>query len=362
MIRLMLFGLFAIMLGVGPAAAQDEPMSMSFITPEEWQDYQDAFVRDDGRVVDTANGDISHSESQGYGLLLAVLANDRAAFERIWTFTRTELMIRDDGLAAWRWEPEADPHVTDINNATDGDILIAYALALAATAWGDAQAVEQATAIARTVGTTLLTEAQGLSIILPGAEGFAAGDREDGPVVNPSYWVFEAFPVLADLTLEIDWMDVYDDGLALIERLTSDGIPPADWVSLAGDIPAPAEGFPSEFGYNNVRIPLYLIRASLADPELLERMGMVFNENFAPTRIDVTTGRRLGVLEEAGYRMIGAARACVLDGSSIPADLREFSPQSYYGSTLHLLALSYLRQWHNGCLLDRPAQTEEAEQ
>ena len=53
------------------------------------------------------------------------------AFETIFTFTRVELLIRDDGLAAWRWDPAATPRVTDINNATDGDILIAYALGLA---------------------------------------------------------------------------------------------------------------------------------------------------------------------------------------------------------------------------------------
>ncbi len=35
----------------------------------------------------------------------------------IFAFVRTELLIRDDGLAAWRWDPKASPHVTDINNA-----------------------------------------------------------------------------------------------------------------------------------------------------------------------------------------------------------------------------------------------------
>ena len=52
-------------------------------------------------------------------------------------WTETELLIRDDGLAAWRWEPDADPHVTDPNNATDGDILIAWALVEAAERFGE---------------------------------------------------------------------------------------------------------------------------------------------------------------------------------------------------------------------------------
>tara|TARA_A100001391_G_scaffold161709_1_gene120679 strand:+ start:8329 stop:9411 length:1083 start_codon:yes stop_codon:yes gene_type:complete len=332
-----------------PLAAQDTPMPLSFIHADEWQAYQDAYVREDGRVVDVFNNNISHSESQGYGMLLAVLAQDRAAFERIWSFTRTELIIRDDGLAAWRWDPAAEPHITDINNATDGDILIAYALALAGRGWGVSDYVQRATEIVRTVGQTLLTEANGLTVILPGVEGFSAAAREDGPVVNPSYWVFEAFPVLAELTPEIDWMSAHNDGLALLDILTADGMPPADWVSLAAEVPTPAADFPPQFGYNNVRVPLYVIRAGLENTDLLEALGMIFDADYAPAIIDVTTGERLEPMGEAGYRIIGAARACVLYGSPIPTELRAFAPQSYYGATMHLLTLSYLRQRHNEC-------------
>jgi endoglucanase len=339
-----------------PLAAQDNPMPMSFIHADEWQAYQDAYVGEDGRVVDVFNNNISHSESQGYGMLLAVLAQDRAGFERIWSFTQTELMIRDDGLAAWRWDPAAEPHITDINNATDGDILIAYALALADQRWGVPDYVQQATEIARTVGETLLAEANGLTVILPGAEGFSAAAREDGPVINPSYWVFEAFPVLAELTPDIGWKGIEEDGLALLDSLMADGMPPADWVSLAGDVPVPAGDFPPEFGYNNVRVPLYLIRAGLDHSGQLERLGMIFDASYAPAIIDVTTGERIEPMGEAGYRIIGAARACALYGTPIPSELQAFSPQSYYGATMHLLTLAHLRQRHNECLVPENAE------
>lgn len=333
-------------------------MPLSFVHEDEWRAYQEAYVREDGRVVDVFNGEISHSESQGYGMLLAVMAQDRAAFERIWSFTRTELLIRDDGLAAWRWDPAADPHITDINNATDGDILIAYALALAGNGWGVPDYVVQATTIAQTVGENLLVEADGLTIILPGAEGFSASAREDGPVVNPSYWVFEAFPVLAELNPDIDWMGVHEDGLALLDSLVAEGMPPADWVSLAGDVPVPAAEFPPQFGYNNIRVPLYVIRAGLDDTDLLERLGMIFDADYTPAIIDVTTGERIEPMGEAGYRIIGAARACVLDGTPIPAELQDFSPQSYYGDTMHLMTLAHLRQRNNDCLMAGQAEEQ----
>ena len=37
-------------------------------------------------------------------------------------------------------------------------------------------------------------------VLMPGVGGFTPPDRPDGTVVvNPSYWVFEAFPVLKEL-------------------------------------------------------------------------------------------------------------------------------------------------------------------
>jgi endoglucanase len=53
-------------------------------------------VTEAGRVVDTAKGLISHSEGQGYGLLLAVAAGDRSTFDRIWGWTRANLAVRKD--------------------------------------------------------------------------------------------------------------------------------------------------------------------------------------------------------------------------------------------------------------------------
>ncbi len=77
-------------------------------------------------MIDRTNGGVSHSESQGYGMLLAVAANDRAAFEAIWAWTQAHLYVRGDNLASWKWDPAATPHVADPNNATDGDLLIAW--------------------------------------------------------------------------------------------------------------------------------------------------------------------------------------------------------------------------------------------
>jgi endoglucanase len=53
------------------------------------------FLASDGRIVDTGNGGISHSEGQGYGLLVAEAAGDRASFDRLWHWTDAHLSRQD---------------------------------------------------------------------------------------------------------------------------------------------------------------------------------------------------------------------------------------------------------------------------
>jgi endoglucanase len=323
-------------------------MAQSMIQADEWQSYLDAYVTADGRVLDTANGNISHSESQGYGLILAALADDRASFERIWSFTSTELLVRDDGLAAWRWEPDADPHITDTNNATDGDMLIAYGLLLAGKAW-DAQYTERARPMIATIGRTMTATADGLPVLLPGAVGFDRTPEEGGPIVNPSYWIFEVFPAFAEVEPAIDWPAIADAGLAILDRAaaTEAGIP-ADWVQIPNGGIVPAPDFPPEFGYNGIRIPLYLIRAGHETRYLEPFRAHASSAGLA--KVDVTTDEAIEPIGEPGYRLIGAAMECVAAGTPVPDDLRTLQATSYYAATLQLLLLDHLRRNAPYCL------------
>lgn len=326
-----------LMMMAWPAFAAAAPL----VGPVEWEAWRAAFLATDGRVVDTGNGGISHSEGQGYGMLLAVLAEQRADFAAIWGFTRKELMVRDDGLVAWRWEPDATPHVTDLNAASDGDILTAYALDLAATTWSEPLYADAARDLATSIGRHLVADNGGRPILLPGPVGFAPEDRPDGPVVNLSYWVFEAFPALAQLDPDTDWGRIAAEGLRLVEgtRLGSLGLPP-DWLSLRRM--RPADGFPPEYGYNALRLPLYLVRAGLGSKALLDRLRA------APV-VDLSGGTA-PKLTDPGYRSIPALVACRLDGTPLPDDLATFAPTDYYPSTLHLLVLAGARRELPQCL------------
>jgi endo-1,4-beta-D-glucanase Y len=316
-----------------------------------WQAYKAKFIDAGGRVIDDGNHNISHSEGQGYGLLLAYLADQPADFDAIWSFTRTELLIRDDGLAAWHWDPSATPHVTDINNATDGDILIAYALTLAGRQWKRDDLTQQARTIAQSLLDKAIVEHEGRALLLPGVTGFSADDRKDGPVVNPSYCVFEAFPVLNELVPSPKWQAVSDSCLALLKEMQFGPKQlPAEWVSLR-DKPAPASGFAPEFGYNSLRIPLYLLRGAIKDEALLTRLrtGMT-DASGSITLVDLPTGTVKTTLNDPGYQFINHLMACVMEGTKIPEPARQFVPTLYYPSTLHMLGLALVAEKHPECL------------
>ena len=324
---------------------------------DAWRAYKARFVTAQGRVVDTANGLVSHSEGQGYGMLLAVAADDRDSFERIWGWTRANLFVRNDELAAWRWEPGKRPAVADVNNASDGDLLIAWALVEAATAWPDLSYRVAARRMALDIGRKLVLFNTSMgSLLLPGASGFAAEDRADGPVLNLSYYVFPAFARLPLVAPEFDWNSLVTTGLRMIDNAHF-GLAklPSDWVALKSGQLQPAAGFTAEFSYNAIRIPLYLAWAGFDQPRyhssFLEVWGKRGSRGFP--LVDLAKGQPSAWVEEASYEGIPALSACAMKGVSFPSHLRSAQAlDHYYPATLQLLTLIAARMRYPACLKD----------
>jgi len=83
------------------------------------------YVTRDGAVVRRDQGSDVVSEGQAYALLLASIAGDQPAFERVWRWTHAHL-LGSDGLLASR--AAKDGRVLDRNAASDADLLAAWAL------------------------------------------------------------------------------------------------------------------------------------------------------------------------------------------------------------------------------------------
>lgn len=338
-----------------PGAAETLSMLNSLGHAWAWRSYKARFVTDQGRVVDTANGRISHSESQGSGMLLAVAAGDRDAFQRIWNWTRANLMVRDDALLAWRWEPDKRPAVADMNDATDGDILVAWALVEAGEGWADEGYRLAARRIAVDIARrTVLFRTEGPPLLLPAMSGFSAEDRPDGPVINLSYWIFPAFPRLAAVAPEFDWDRLGAAGRDLVLRARfGEAKLPTEWISMRGGQPQPASGFPPHFSYNAVRLPLYLAMAGIGERRYYEPLLALWSEPDPAGLpiIDTESGSVAGRMAEPGYAIIPALAACAVAGAPLPAGLQDpAADENYYPATLHLLALTAANMRYRPCL------------
>ena len=336
-------------------AAQRPLLAGSLRDPAVWRAYKARFITEQGRVVDTGNGSISHSEGQGYGLLLAVAAKDRDAFDRIWGWTRANLMVRGDALLAWRWEPDKRPAVADMNNASDGDLLVAWGLLEADRAWNDVAYRIAARRIAVEVGRKLvLPRTPHGPLLLPAISGFAAEDRPDGPTVNLSYWIFPAFERLPAVAPEIDWGALSRSGRELLERSRFGAQKlPVEWTALDKSEPQVAAGFAATFAYNAIRIPLYLAWSDVGDAKDLLPFATFWSKR-SPRGlpvIDVSNGRQVSWLEEEGYAAIADLTACAATGAKLPASFATVQvSENYYPATLHLLAQIAVQMRYPSCL------------
>lgn len=229
-----------------------------------WDSFKARFVTSDGRVVDTGNKNISHTEGQGYAMLAAATFDDQATFRLLWTWTKTHLPRRSDGLFPWRWTPDAGGgSVTDGNNASDGDLLLAWALARGAERWRDPTLRQEASSLAQAILTTLVRTVGGKVVLLPGAVGFV---HDHQVTLNLSYWVFPAFADLDRVASSPLWAALRSSGFDLlgIARFGRHQLP-VNWIDLSPDetLPlsqriTPAPAWPASFGYDAIRVPLYV--------------------------------------------------------------------------------------------------------
>ena len=260
--------LFVAILVLSTGHAADAADCRRVPTSPEWLSYKARFLGTTGRIVDTGNARVSHSEGQGWGMLLAEAYRDREAFGRIWRWTDSSLGREGTALHPWKWVPETATAVPDPNNASDGDLLIAWALERAGRRWREPELLDAARRIAVEIRAGLVTTTGGRTVLLPGSKGFV---REDGVVVNLSYYVFPAFAALERLVPASEWSRVRQDGLDLIDdaRFGRWGLPP-DWLRLGKNgVLQPAPEWPARFGYDAIRIPLYLVWGGFGKPERL---------------------------------------------------------------------------------------------
>lgn len=305
------------------------------VAAEGWNGFKSRFMTSDGRIQDTGNNNVSHTEGQGYAMLMAVLYNDRSGFDSLWRWTQQHLKDPQSGLFYWKYAPAANDPVADKNNASDGDVLIAWALLKAGKKWQNTAYLQASDRIQKAIIAHDVLTFGGHTVMLPGRQGF---NKTSYVVLNPSYFLFPAWRDFAARSHLKVWNNLIDSGMDLLSKMRfgQAGLP-TDWVALNADgTVAPATAWPPRFSYDAIRVPLYVY---WYDPQSLQRVPyqhfwMSFSRAQTPAWIDVLNNNK------APYNMAGgllAVRDLTLNETSYLSDKVD-DKEDYFSSSLQLLA------------------------
>lgn len=217
------------------------------------------YVQDDGRVVRHDEGGDTVSEGQAYALLMAAAEGDRARFERVWKWTKTNLQ-RPDGLLSWKWRAGK---VVDDSPATDADLDTARALVIAGRTLPAPELIEEGNRMGEAVLDQETTELGGDNLVLL-AGPWAKEDR----IINPSYVSPCTYKELGASSPDARWQRLTKSGYAMAASLLADGRLPSDWATIAaegGEVrpsgPPDNLGSSPRYGLDAARLPFRLAEA-----------------------------------------------------------------------------------------------------
>ncbi len=181
------------------------------------------------------------SEGIGYGMLIMVYMdnatnNTQGKFDKLWAYYKNNL----DSYGLMNWKISGFSGVVGSNSATDGDLDVAFALALASYQWGGSYLAD---------AQSLLTKIWGNDVqgsVLCGGDNYKN-------VYNPSYVITAAIDLISKKSIDSHgWAGIATGCYNLIKTAQngSTGLVP-DWVNSDGT----PNGTGSDYLFDATRIP-----------------------------------------------------------------------------------------------------------
>lgn len=220
----------------------------------EWKNYKLAHIQSDGRVIDRENNNITHTEGIGYAMFFATCNNDEESFNLIEQWLENNMAKNSFGLYPWKWgKSENEWKVLDTNNATDGDMWIAYARLKASEKFNRPDQKEKALEHIHAIEKNLLFSKDGSLFLLPGVYGF---EHEESLLLNPSYYIpfiFQAFSQVGD---KEKWNSMLVNAKVLLSKKFSIYNIHPDWIVYNKGV-FTLDPQRKNFSYDAIRIPLF---------------------------------------------------------------------------------------------------------
>jgi endo-1,4-beta-D-glucanase Y len=205
-----------------------------------WSDYSARFIdHHTGRVFDPNGDERTTSEGQAYALFFALAADDRSTFDRVLSWTQTNLAAGDlaTHLPSWLWGKDKDGQwrILDSNSASDADVWTAYTLLEAGRLWNSQADTNLGRSMLSLIAKNEVADLPGFGpMLLPGPSGFQHGNAV---TLNPSYLPLFLFQRLAAADPSGPWNAIASGIPRLLEQSARHGFA-MDWVEYV-----PGDGF-----------------------------------------------------------------------------------------------------------------------
>jgi len=231
--------------------------NFSQILENTWQSYRQRFLKDHEKSIDPMKSDITTSEGQSYAMLRSVWQSDPETFEKVWSWTKSNLQNSADTFS-WKY---GNGVVLDSGSASDADTDIALSLLFAYKKWNNPAYLNSAKKIIDGIWHTEVREFNGKNYLIPG--NWAKTKPE--LILNVSYFFPSAYRIFSEVDPSHDWMGVVDSSYEALINCTANlysgesssvGLPP-NWCAMSSDgnyFISKEEGISStDYSYDSVR-------------------------------------------------------------------------------------------------------------
>jgi endoglucanase len=269
-----------------------------------WCGFQSHFIDRQGRIIDPDEGGVSTSEGQSYALFFALVANNKALFQKIMTWTQDNMAQGNmaQHLPIWRWGKTPQGHWGPLSgeSASDADLWLAYTLLQAGHLWHSAYYIQIGQGMLRLIVQKEVVDAPGWGpFLLPGPSPYwTAGGYF---ITNPSYAPLFILRYLADADPQGPWRAMAQHLPDLLEDISPHGYVP-DWIAYRPSVGwemAPEGPLGS---FNAIRCYLWASMASEkshASSRMLRALrGMIAylkTHTYPPEYINTLSGQAQGV-------------------------------------------------------------------
>ena len=234
-----------------------------------WSEYKAYFIAQDGRIIDRVNNNITHSEGVGYAMYFAIKNKDIKCFTKVHTWYQNNLLKNQFGLISWEWGKDKNNswHVLDKNNATDGDLWIAYDNLLAYELTKENAYKQEALELISKIKQHLILKHNTKVYLLPAKSGFEDTNSFE---INLSYYLFFIFDKFLEYDKDEIWKQLKKDGIDLLYKARFSTLNlNADWIKIDKKTDQISLSRNHLFGFDAIRIPYNILKSDIKNKKKL---------------------------------------------------------------------------------------------